>query len=103
MTPLELLTTLRGLGVTLPPWVDRLRVDAPAGVLTDALRDALRTHKTALLDLIEAFEERAAIAEYCAGLPRVEAEALAWACVLDEPAHAGCAACGYPDAAGVTS
>jgi TubC N-terminal docking domain len=86
MTPLELLTTLHGLGVTLTPWVDRLRVDAPAGVLTDDLRQALRTHKTALLDLVEAFEERAAIAEYCGGLVRTEAEALAWAHVLGEEA-----------------
>jgi hypothetical protein len=31
MTALELLTTLRELGVTLTLWVDRLHVDAPQG------------------------------------------------------------------------
>jgi hypothetical protein len=30
------------------------------------------------------FEERAAIMEYDGGLPRAEAERLAWACVLRE-------------------
>jgi TubC N-terminal docking domain len=88
MTPLALLTTLRSLAVTLTPQVNRLRVDAPAGVLTDALRHALRIQKTALLDLVEAVEERAAIAEYCSGLPRAEAEQLAWDCMLDKPVHA---------------
>ena len=82
MTALELFATLRQLGVTLIPRVDRLKVDAPQGVLTEELRQAMRTHKTALLDLVEAFEERAAIAEYCGRLPRGEAERLAWACVL---------------------
>src|SRR6266436_292650 len=37
MTVLGLLITLRDLGVTLTPWEDRLRVDAPTGVLTDDL------------------------------------------------------------------
>ncbi len=61
MTATELLTTLRDLGVTLTPGGDQLRVDAPAGVLTDELRQAMRTHKAALLDLVEAFDERTAI------------------------------------------
>ena len=84
MTAVEVLTTLRGLGVTLTPWVDRLRVDAPEGTLTPALRAALREHKTALLDLLEAFEERAAIIEYCGGLSREEAERQAFLCVQGE-------------------
>jgi len=63
MTATELLTTLRHLGVTLAPDGDQLRVDAPAGVLTDELRQAMRTHKAALLDLVGAVEERAAIGE----------------------------------------
>jgi hypothetical protein len=84
MTSLELLTTLRNLGVMLTPWVDRLRVDAPAGMLTDELRDALRTHKTALLDLVEAFEERVSIAEYGGSLSRAEAERLAGRWVLGD-------------------
>jgi TubC N-terminal docking domain len=102
MTALELLATLHALGVTLSPRVDRLRVDTPEAVLTDELRQTIRTQKGELLALVETWSERAAIAEYCGGAPRVEAERLAWACVLVEPAHAGCAACGYLDAAGVT-
>ena len=82
MATIESLTVLYEHGVTLTPRGDRLHVDAPAGTLTLALRAALRTHKAALLDLLEAFEERAAIAEYCGGLSRVEAERLAWQCVL---------------------
>lgn len=58
MTALELLTTLRDRGVRLTPNVTTVRVEAPAGVLTDVLRAAIRTHKTVLLDLLEAFEER---------------------------------------------
>jgi TubC N-terminal docking domain len=46
MTALELLATLHERGVALLPWVDdRLRVDAPQGVLTDELRQAIRTQK----------------------------------------------------------
>ena len=60
----------------------------------------MRRHKEVLHGVVEAFEERAAITEYCAGLSRPEAEALAWQCVLTS--HAGCAASGYPDAAGAT-
>jgi hypothetical protein len=41
MTLLERLTALRDLGVMLPPWEDRLRADAPAGVLTAAFRHVL--------------------------------------------------------------
>ena len=41
MTALELCTTLRDLDVTLTPWGDRRKADAPAGVLTDALRRAM--------------------------------------------------------------
>jgi hypothetical protein len=86
MTALELLATLHERGVTLIPWVDRLRVDAPEGVLTDELRQAIRMQKEALLALVEEWSERAAIAEYCGGVPRAEAEQLAWQCVLGEVA-----------------
>jgi TubC N-terminal docking domain len=84
MTALELLTVLRGLHITLTPRGDRLRVDAPQGVLTDELRQAIRTQKGELLALVEEWSERAAIAEYCGGVPRAEAEQLAWQCVLGE-------------------
>jgi hypothetical protein len=69
--------------------------------MTPELLEILRQHKEELHGVVEAFEERAAIAQYCAGLPRDEAERLAWTCLLDEPAHTGCAACGLQDAAGV--
>jgi hypothetical protein len=78
MTPLALFRVLRSAGVILRPDGDRLHVDAPAGVLTDALRQAMRQQKESLLGLVEWYEERAAIAEYCGGLSRPEAEALAW-------------------------
>ncbi len=81
MTAVETLTTLRRLGVTLTPWVDRLRVDAPQNALTPALRAALREHKAELLDLLEDFEERTAIMEYNGGLSRDEAERQAWQCI----------------------
>jgi hypothetical protein len=86
MTALELLATLHARGVTLLPWVDRLRVDAPRGALTAELRQAIRTQKGELLALVEEWSERAAIAEYWGGVPRMEAEQLAWQCILGEVA-----------------
>ena len=41
----------------------------------------LHEHKAALLDLLEVFEQRAALIEYDGGIPRGEAERLAWACL----------------------
>ena len=64
---------------------DRLRLSDPHGALTDNLRQAIREHKEALLTLLELYEERAAIMEYCGGLPREEAERQAWAIVLGGP------------------
>ena len=91
MTPTELFSTLRQCGVVLVPMVDRVRVDAPKGVLTPALRDALHQRKQELLDLVEDFEERAAIAEYCAALSPDAAEALAWECLVAvEASREGC-------------
>lgn len=86
MTALELFTTLRASGVVLAPMVDRVRVDAPKGALTPALRTALQAHKTALLDLVEVCDERAAIAEYCGGVPRADAETLAWHALVEQEA-----------------
>jgi hypothetical protein len=103
MTARTVLRHLHALGVVLTPFPDEtLRYKAPKGAMTPELLDAMRQHKEELYGLVEVFEERAAIAEYCGGLPRAEAEALAWAGVLDEPAPAGYAACGSPDTAGVT-
>lgn len=80
MTPLTLLCTLRDLGVLLTPMPDgkHIHVDAPAGVLTDALRQALHQQKEALLDIAEWYEERAGMLQYDAGLSRAEAEREAW-------------------------
>lgn len=93
MTALELFTTLHASGVIITPTfnlgatddaplVYGLHVNAPVGVLTETLRAALREQKAALLDLVEAFEERAAIAEYDGGLSRADAEGLAWCQVM---------------------
>jgi len=104
MTALELLAELHALGVVLSPTCDQadvppgvtpatrrplvfgLHVDAPQGVLTEAHRLAIRTHKAELVELVEAWSERAAIAEYCGRVPRAEAEALAWQCLCDHEA-----------------
>ena len=96
MTALDVLQQLHEYGVLLTPLPDgTVRYEAPKGVLTPALVDAMRQHKAELHGLVEAWSERASIAEYCGGLSRPAAEALAWQCVLTP--HAGCAACGYPD------
>ncbi len=48
-----LLKALRGNGVILTPEVDGLHVDAPAGVLSEALRRSLVENKEALIELLE--------------------------------------------------
>ena len=80
MTPLALLCTLRDLGVLLTPMPDgeHIHVDAPGGVLTDELRQAIRHHKQALLDIAEWYEERAGLLQYDAGMSRADAEREAW-------------------------
>jgi hypothetical protein len=60
-----------------------VRYRARKGVLTPALLDVIRQHKGELHTLVEAFEERAAIAEYCGGLTQVEAEQLALRCLTE--------------------
>jgi len=82
MTAMELFTTLRQSGALLTPMVDHVRIDVPRGVLTPALRHQLTEHKAELLELVETFEECAAMAEYSGGLSRLDAEALAWEWVL---------------------
>jgi hypothetical protein len=79
MTALALFHKLHTWGVKLTPYPDgTLHYKAPKGIMTPALLDTLREHKEALLDLVEAFEERAGILEYDAGLAREDAEWLAW-------------------------
>jgi len=85
MTALDLLQQLHELGVILTPYPDgTLRYKAPKGTLTPELVDGMRQHKAELLALVEDFEERAAIAEYCGRLPREASERLGWTCVLGE-------------------
>ena len=85
MTALALLRQLYALGVALTPLLEgTLRYRASNGVLTSALFNVMRQHKQERYALVEAFEERVAIADYCGGLSRPEAERLAWQCVLGE-------------------
>jgi len=49
MTALDLFLHLTAAGCQLTRVDDRLRVHDPQHVLTDALRQAIRTHKAALL------------------------------------------------------
>ena len=86
MTPVALLHILHVHGVRLRPMGTHVDVEDTAGVLTDDVRQALVTHRVALLGLVEDLEERLAIAHYCGGLSIEEAEHLAWQCVLEEVA-----------------
>jgi hypothetical protein len=83
MTALDLLQQLQALGVILEPHPDgALYCRAPKGILAPDVLAAMRQHKAELHGLVEAFEERAAIMEYCGGVSRTEAERLAWLDVL---------------------
>jgi hypothetical protein len=53
-------------------------------MLTPEMIESMRQDKAVVYALVEAFEERAAIAEYCGRLPRREAEALAWAVLMHQ-------------------
>lgn len=87
LCPLALLLDLHERGVILTPYPDgTVRCRAPKGVLTPELVDGVRQHKAALHELVEEWSERAAIAEYCGGLSREDAEQLAWTCVLGKEA-----------------
>src|SRR5262245_48225055 len=84
MTVGDLVQHLSARGVRMTPHSDgTLRCRAPKGVLTPALVDAMRQHKAELHALVEAWSERAAMAEYDGGLSRLKAEALAWRTVQD--------------------
>jgi hypothetical protein len=96
MTALDLFQQLHALGVSLTPHPDgTLHCRAPKGVLTPALVAMMRENKPELHGLVEGWSERAAIAQYCSGLSREEAERLAWQCVIVP--HEACAACGLAD------
>ena len=84
----DLLKHVRAAGFTLDLADGKLLV-APASMLTDELRIALRASKTEVLALlvadreaeVEAFKERVAIMELDGGLSRAEAEVAARQCV----------------------
>lgn len=52
MTATVLLDELRSKGIRLSVEEDRLAVDAPKGMLTDALRQTIRQHKAEILSLL---------------------------------------------------
>ncbi len=77
-----LIDSLHRRGVRLRIDGEVLRWFGPVGVMTEADLSTLRQHKAALLAALaapdpDAFEERAAIIEHDAGLPRQDAETLA--------------------------
>jgi site-specific DNA-methyltransferase (adenine-specific) len=98
MTALDFLQDLTSRGVALTPHGGNLMVDAPAGVLTEADRDALSRLKPDLLAMLKArrtpeelppdwrvaWGERAAILQYDGGHPRQRAEALALALIVGQ-------------------
>lgn len=86
MMAAALLSELRDLGILVRVVGTRLDLDAPRGVLGDALLARLREAKPALITLLaaesecdeaELFEERCAIREYDGRLSRPLAERLA--------------------------
>ena len=94
MSVTALLNEARRFGARLAANGGRLIVEAPAP-LPGALVAQLRAHRDELLALVSANEaeadresvaewwaERAAIMEYCGGLPRKEADRQAWARAL---------------------
>ena len=85
MTALDLLRHLSERRMVLTASPDgTVRCRAPKGVVTPPLVDAMRQHKAELYGLVEAWSERASIAEYCGGLARAAAERLAWQYLLGE-------------------
>ncbi len=52
MTATEILSYVKSAGILLAARGDRLHVEAPAGAVTPALREALARHKAALLALL---------------------------------------------------
>lgn len=53
MTPAQLLSELQARGAVVTAVDGRLRITAPAGTVTSALRSALTDHKPALLELLD--------------------------------------------------
>ena len=92
MTATSLLTQLESKGIIVTPTGDRLHLAAAPGVITEDVKSHVRQHKPALLELLGAtslfahvyaeadeavryaLDERAAILQFDANLPRHEAE-----------------------------
>jgi len=53
MTPLDLLAELQRLNVKLTLAGDKLRLEAPAGVLTPALKEVVTKHKPELVSFLQ--------------------------------------------------
>ena len=78
-----LLSELRARGVELS--IDPsggLAFNAPKGVMTNMIMERIRAQRDELVDLLELFDERAAVAQYDGGLSRSDAERLALAELL---------------------
>lgn len=90
LTPHATLVALHTAGATLTLGYQDVTIVPPSSGLPSWLQAAMTKHKTALVDLVEALEERMAILEYDGSLPQEEAERLAWERVLAPlPAQAG--------------
>jgi TubC N-terminal docking domain len=53
MTVVELINVLQANGIRLKAQREQLAVDAPRGMITEAIRQAIRQHKPALLALLQ--------------------------------------------------
>ena len=112
MSAAALLTMLMAYGYRLTRAGDALRLQGPRHALTEDMRQAIRTHKAALLTLLtqdatpapreakasgdDTEEERAGISEYDSGLTRRAAEMLAaHGYVVGLPACARCHGMAY--------
>jgi len=80
MDSLALLINAHAAGLQVRAEGERLIVRGPKRLA--GLAQQLLSQKAEVLEALEVFEERAAMAEYCGGLSRAEAEQLAWQCVL---------------------
>lgn len=59
MNTTEIVNELRGAGAVIEAHGDRLRIDAPKGLLTPERREALRAHKHELLRWLSWHDEQA--------------------------------------------
>jgi hypothetical protein len=78
VTAEQLFLDLRSAGVVLSIDRDgRLSFDGPDDVLTDDRLSVMRAHRNELLEVVDWFNQRAAVAQYEGGLSRADAERLA--------------------------